>query len=115
MNKTVNECVEREEKTIYMGKIREISLKRDASRLSEQPKNHTLANEDMPRGPYAPEVAKSRVSELEANPKLLSTQNSLKLIGFRLLTLLERIGKRDGKRISIFSRHKSHVSENDLA
>jgi len=52
MNNTMNEWLEREEKTIYMGQICEISLKRGESRLSEQPKNHTLGNEDMPHGPY---------------------------------------------------------------
>jgi len=52
MNKTVIFPLEREEKAIYMGWERDISLKRDALRLSEMPKNPNLANEELPRGPY---------------------------------------------------------------
>jgi len=52
MNKTVNYIVEREEKAIYMGWKRDISLKRDALRLSEVSENPNLTIEDLPRGPY---------------------------------------------------------------
>ena len=44
--------MEWEEKTIYMDQIREISLKRGESRLSETPNNHTLTNEEIPHEPY---------------------------------------------------------------
>ena len=52
MNKTVILILEREEKVIYMGWKRDISLKRDALRLSEVPENPNLAIEELPRGPY---------------------------------------------------------------
>jgi len=52
MNKTIIIPLEREEKAIYMGWKRDISLKRDALRLSEVPENPNLAIEELTRGPY---------------------------------------------------------------
>jgi len=51
MNKTVIP-LEREEKAIYTGWKRDISLKRDALRLSEVPEKPNQAIEELPRGPY---------------------------------------------------------------
>ena len=52
MNKTVIDCVEREEKTIYMSCIRPRSLKRSKGRLREHLGNLLLAIAKLPRGPY---------------------------------------------------------------
>jgi len=63
VKKTVKDCVKREEKAIYMGKIHARPLKRIRRRLSEQLENLLLAIEDLPRGPYLLKFDELRSSE----------------------------------------------------
>jgi len=52
MNKIVIDSLEREEKTIYMGKNRARSLKRAEAASSERDENLLLAIKKLPRWPY---------------------------------------------------------------
>lgn len=63
MNKNVIIPLEKEEKTIYMGRLRASSLKRSRVRLSEQPGNLQLTIEVLPRGPYLLKLDELRLSD----------------------------------------------------
>ena len=63
MNKNVIIIIKREEKTIYMGRLRASSLKRSIVRLSEQPGNLQLTIEALPRGPYPLKLDELRLSD----------------------------------------------------
>jgi len=81
-NKTVKRFKGKREKAIYMGWVRANSLQASRSRLSELPKNPTMAFERLPRGRYPLTLLNLALSMLEASWErilhFLSGQNSLK-------------------------------------